>query len=170
VETLKIILTSIGAGIIYGIIHDQITARVCIEYFTVFHPKVIESNSPTLLALTWGVIATWWAGAILGTMLAVAARAGSRPALNTSNLIRPITKLLAVMAVSALVEGIAGYTLTRLGFVSAAAWIAFNPSRDAVLMADWWAHTASYGSAFIGGSVLCVLTFCRRARSSTETQ
>ena len=168
-ETLKIILVSIGAGIIYGIIHDQITARVCIEYFTIFHPKVIESVSPTLLGLTWGLIATWWAGAILGTMLAIAAGAGNKPTLTASNLILPIMRLLAVMAVSALVAGLSGYILTRRGLVSASGLILLVPSRQPVFMADWWAHMASYGSAFIGGIVLCVLTFRRRARLSTET-
>jgi hypothetical protein len=48
-EGLKIILASVAAAIIYGIVHDQITARICIEYFTVFHPPVFLTQSPTLL-------------------------------------------------------------------------------------------------------------------------
>ena len=39
-QALLIILLCIFAAIVYGIIHDQITARVCIEYFTVGHPPV----------------------------------------------------------------------------------------------------------------------------------
>jgi len=162
-ETLKIILFSIAAGIIYGVIHDQITARVCIEYFTVFHPKVIESNSPTLLAFAWGVIATWWAGAFLGTLLAIAARAGSRPTLKASVLIPPITTLLGVMALSALLAGCSGYLLSRGGVISPSGWLLLPAARYPFFMADLWAHSASYGSSFLGGIALFILTYRRRS-------
>jgi hypothetical protein len=36
VEAFKIAITCIAAAILYGIIHDQITARICVEYFTMF--------------------------------------------------------------------------------------------------------------------------------------
>jgi hypothetical protein len=78
-ETLKIIAMCLLAGALYGILHDQVTARVCLEYFTVFHPDVFHTQSPTLLALGWGVLATWWVSLFLGISLAIAARAGSRP-------------------------------------------------------------------------------------------
>jgi hypothetical protein len=58
VQLLAIILYSVFAAIAYGIAHDQITARVCLEYFTLGHPPVFQTRSPTLLALGWGVIAT----------------------------------------------------------------------------------------------------------------
>src|SRR5215475_10424584 len=97
IQTLKIILTCVAAAIIYGIVHDQVTARICIEYFTVFHPPAFATQSPTLLGLGWGIIATWWVGLFLGLLLALSARAGSRPKLSAVQLVRPITKLLLVM-------------------------------------------------------------------------
>jgi len=66
VEHFKIILLCLAAALVYRILHDQITARVCVEYFTVFHPPIFATHSPTLLALGWGVIATWWVGLLLG--------------------------------------------------------------------------------------------------------
>jgi hypothetical protein len=57
-ESLKIILVCVASAILYGIIHDQFTARICIEYFTVFHPPIFATQSPTLLGIGWGVIAT----------------------------------------------------------------------------------------------------------------
>ena len=57
---VKIVLSTLFSAISYGIIHDMITAHFCVEYFTIGHPKIIESESPVLLALLWGVIATWW--------------------------------------------------------------------------------------------------------------
>lgn len=59
---IGIIFTSVIAAVIYGIIHDQVTARICVEYFTVGHPRLIDSDSPPVLGLFWGIVATWWAG------------------------------------------------------------------------------------------------------------
>src|SRR5438270_14091473 len=101
-EFLKIIVICVVAAIAYGIIHDQITARICVEYFTIFHPPVFSTQSPTLLGIGWGIIATWWVGAFLGILLAIRARAGSKQFLRAAELIRPISTLLRVMALSAL--------------------------------------------------------------------
>jgi hypothetical protein len=114
-ESLKIVLTCVFAAVLYGIVHDQITARICIEYFTVFHPPVFVTNSPTLLAFGWGVIATWWMGAFLGVLLAIAARTGSRPKLPAVNVLKPVMKLLGWMAGSAVFAGLLGFVLTRQG-------------------------------------------------------
>src|SRR5438094_10668775 len=78
-EFLKIVGLGILAAVSYGIIHDQITARVCVEYFTIGHPPLIPSTSPTLLALASGVVATWPLGLPVGFSLASAARLGHRP-------------------------------------------------------------------------------------------
>src|SRR5450432_1986345 len=59
-EALKIAITCVIAAVLYGIVHDQITARICIEYFTVFHPPIFHTQSPTLLGIGWGIVATWW--------------------------------------------------------------------------------------------------------------
>jgi len=65
-EMVKIVLLCIVSAVVYGILHDQVTARACVEYFTIGHPPVFKTDSPTLLALGWGVIATWWVGLLLG--------------------------------------------------------------------------------------------------------
>jgi len=59
VESLKIILLSIAAVILYGIVHDQVTARMCVEYFTIGHPPIFGTDDPTLLGVGWGILATW---------------------------------------------------------------------------------------------------------------
>src|SRR5438552_16041804 len=100
-ESLKIILLCILAAVVFGILHDLVTAHVCVEYFTIGHPPVFDTDSPTLLAFGWGVIATWWVGVLLGIPLALAARAGSRPPRSVRSLARPVLILLAVMAAAA---------------------------------------------------------------------
>ncbi|MDA0768159.1 MAG: hypothetical protein O3A92_15225 [Verrucomicrobia bacterium] len=37
-QVVAIILASVAAAIVYGIIHDQVIARICVEYFTIVHP------------------------------------------------------------------------------------------------------------------------------------
>ena len=167
-EFAKIVVVSIISAVCYGILHDQVTARICIEYFTVFHPPVFQTDNPTLLGLGWGVIATWWVGAFLGIVLGIAARAGSRPRLSACELLPSIMKLLAIMAAFALASGITGYLLTRTGAVTAPNWVSGGFTGCSVnrFMADWWAHNASYGVGAIGGIVLCVLTVRRRTRLS----
>lgn len=164
-ESLKIILTCIAAAILYGIIHDQITARVCVEYFTVFHPPVFPTDSPTLLAFGWGVIATWWVGAFLGLFLAVSARSGSRPQLTHRELLKPIGVLLVVMAISAFFAGLLGYFW---GEVPPYMADAMKPDLRRRFLADWWAHSASYLTGFLGGIVLCILTYRRRRTILTK--
>src|SRR3979411_1520576 len=102
-EFAKIVLLSIAAAICYGILHDQVTARICVEYFTVFHPPVFPTDDPTLLALGWGVIATWWLGAFLGVVLAISARTGRRRKVAARELVRPVLRVLAVMALKRIV-------------------------------------------------------------------
>ena len=67
-EAIKIAVMCIAAAIVYGIIHDQITARICVEYFTVFHPPIFHTQSPTLLGIGWGIVATWTRQEALGIL------------------------------------------------------------------------------------------------------
>jgi len=168
-EALKIAVTCVTAAVLYGIIHDQFTARICVEYFTIFHPPIFRTQSPTLLGIGWGILATWWVGVFFAVPMILAARAGSRPALRAADLLPSIACLLVVMAASAVLFGLTGYVLARNG-VLATDWLTFtaSPALRFRFMADWWAHTASYGTGFVGGVVLCVMTYRRRYRLRQE--
>jgi hypothetical protein len=169
-EFLKIWLLSIAAAIVYGILHDQVTAHICVEYFSVAHPTILPLSSPTLLALQWGILATWWVGAGLGILLAFAARSGSRPALSAGDLFRPLIVLLSCMAISALLAGAAGFLLARAGIISLSGWLAtaIPAAKHARFMADWWAHSASYGIGFLGGLAVCVRVYRMRGDSTVR--
>jgi hypothetical protein len=159
-QFVKIIGMCILAAIGYGIVHDQITARICVEYFSVFHVPIFGgTQSPTLLAFGWGVIATWWVGVLLGVPLALVARVGSQPQLSTSDLLPMIRVLLIVMAFCAILAGLAGYFWGRLPEYMAEILPAERHRR---FVADWWAHNASYDSGFIGGVVVWVLAYRKR--------
>src|SRR3954452_126944 len=96
VQGVLIFLLSIAAAIFYGMVHDQITARICVEYFTIAHPPIFGTDDPMLLGLGWGVVATWWVGVLLGTPLAAVARIGRWPKRSIQSLIRPLLVLIGI--------------------------------------------------------------------------
>lgn len=157
-KSIGIVLTCIFAAICYGIVHDQITARVCVEYFTIGHEPVFDTDDPTLLGIGWGIIATWWVGFLLGVPLAIVAQAGSQPARTLKSLIRPILTLMAIMACSALAAGITGWILASRGDIDLAGPLAeaVPADRHIPFLADLWAHNASYLVGFVGGIVVIV--------------
>jgi hypothetical protein len=165
-ETIKIILMGIAAAIIYGILHDQVTARVCVEYFTIGHAPIFHTDDPTLLGLGWGVIATWWVGLPLGVLLAAAARVGSLPKTDARDLLKPVGVMMACCGLAALTAGVIGYLMANAGAVTLYPWLAARipPARHALFLADLFAHTASYGGGFVGGLMLCIWVVMRRYR------
>lgn len=155
-QPLAIVLLCVALAVAYGIVHDQVTARICVEYFTIGHAPIFGTDDPTLLGLGWGVVATWWVGAGLGVLLALAARWGRGPKRDARSLVRPIFALLAIMATAALAAGVCGYLLGRQGRVWLVEPIASRvpDERHARYLADLWAHSASYLVGFAGGLVL----------------
>jgi len=164
-EFAKIVLGSIAAAIVYGILHDQVTARICLEYFTVFHPHISGPQTATWLGLAWGVIATWWVGAGLGVCLGIAARVGRLPKMPARPLTPMVGKLLAVMAVCAAVAGLIGYLSEGIP----AEYPQMLPEQlHRRFAADFWAQNASYLTGILGGIGLCIHILMRRraARAS----
>ncbi len=172
VEWLKIVGLGIIAAIGYGITHDSVTTRVCVEYFTIGHPPIFGGlESPTALSLGWGVLATWWVGMGLGIFLACTARFGSNPPLGWEQLLRPLASLLATMAVLSTIAGLAGYNAAIQGRIEL-----FEPMASAIplakhpaFLADLWAHLTAYGAAFLGGLILAVWVTVRRTQLARTT-
>jgi hypothetical protein len=171
--SLAIIALCIASAVVYGIVHDQITARVCVEYFTIGHPPIFHTDSPTLLGIGWGIIATWWAGLLLGIPLAIAARAGNRPRRSVWSLVRPIFILLLVMGVCALLAGVAGFVLASIEAIHLVEPLASDVplDRHARFLADGGAHLASYLVGFVGGLVVIVRVWrSRRQRGAADVR
>jgi hypothetical protein len=158
-EFLKIVGMCVLAGVLYGVLHDQVTARVCVEYFTVFHPPVFATQSPTLLGIGWGVIATWWVGAILGVVLGLASRMGGRAKMTVRQIAPLVGRLLFLMGLCALVCGTLGYFF---GTVPEFVRGTLMAAKQRPFLFDWWAHCASYAVGILGGLVVAVLVWKRR--------
>ena len=168
-QSIAIVVLSLLACITYGIIHDQSTARICVEYFTIGHPRIIRSEDPTVLGLVWGVVATWWVGVILGVPLAAIARIGSRPKKSAASLIRPMAMLFGCSATLALFAGLAGYYAASMEWVALTGPIADRVPQEkhVPFIVDLWAHSASYLGGIVGGIVLMVWAWRSRGFSAT---
>jgi hypothetical protein len=172
-QALAIIVLSILAAVRYGIVHDQVTARVCIEYFTIGHQQIfaVPVTSPTIIGIVWGVLATWWVGLGLGIPLAVAARAGNRPKKSAGDLVRPLFWLTMITGSLALCAGVAGYIAASRFWVALHGPLAARVPEQmhARFIADLFAHNMSYAAGAIGGVILIVRTWrSRRAEVASQ--
>lgn len=165
-EALKIIGLGLAAAVGFGIALDQVTARVCLEYFTVGHPRIIDSEDPTLIALAWGVVATWWVGLPLGAALAFVSRAGSWPKLRARDLATPLLLLLATMAVVTFIIGYLGWRQAEARHITLIGPLAeaVPAHKHVAFLADLWAHLAAYITGILGGATVCVWALLRRRR------
>lgn len=162
----RIVMICILAAIAYGMVHDQFTARICVEYFTIGHEPIFGTKNPTILAIGWGFIATWWMGAILGMPMALACRAGKKPKIEPLEIVRPIVRLLLVMGVLAAVSGLTGWALARSGHIHLDGKMGARvpADRHVVFLADFWAHNMSYLAGFLGGLVVIRNTWQKRKK------
>ncbi|MEO0804194.1 MAG: hypothetical protein AAFY57_18265 [Cyanobacteria bacterium J06642_2] len=168
---IRIILFFILAVVTYGILHDQVTARLCIEYFTIAHPPVFQSDSPTLVGLGWGIIGTWWAGLGAGTIVACAARLGTYPKHDVESLYRPVFILAAVMASCALIAGIAGYVFAERGAFELVPLLAAEIPlhKHSRFIANSWAHASSYFFGMTGSITIAIRVWMSRIRLGKST-
>ena len=160
-EAIKIIALGTVASIVYGIVHDQVTARLCLEYFTVWHPHITDAKDPTTVAIVWGTAASWWMGLILSVPLALASVLGQEPILKARQLVKPISFLLLAMALGALVGGLIAY---RTGYNAGAGLIrgAVTPDRYPIFSTVYAAHLSCYLVAVLGGIGLWIYAALKR--------
>lgn len=161
----------VAMSIVYGILHDLITTQICLEYFTVFHPDIFHTENPFLLALGWGVIATWWVGLFLGLLVAGAARIGDLRRLSWRELLRPLVVVMLCSYAAAIVAGaFAALTMPKISRV-------FSPEGSKMevlshysqavqhrIMIDFFAHNASYFASAAGAVLLCAWIISRRSK------
>lgn len=168
---VKITLLCIVAAVAYGVIHDQITARLCVEYFTVAHPPLIHTSSPTLLGLFWGTVATIGVGLLLGVVLALVSQSPGMPPISVPRVTRMVARLLVITAITAALAGVVGFELSRRSVISIPAGLAAAVpiEHHHRFMAVWFAHGASYLVGVAGGSLLIYRIWRERGRPRVLT-
>jgi hypothetical protein len=146
------------AGVCYGVLQDQVSARLCPEYFTVFHQPIPGITDPTLLGVTWGFLATWWAGLFLGYIAGLIATIGTKPKLLPYEVIRPLLLLLAFVAMAVAITGVTVWWHAELMGVSIDPGLGMllPPERHRALLVVSCYHFVAYVVSFVGSLVLWV--------------
>lgn len=153
-QALLIVVWSMLTYMVYVIIHDQITACISVEYFTVGHAPVFDTQDRTLLGLGWGVLAAWWVDLLLEIPLATLARIGNRPKYTPKSLIRPVLLLSGCSAVLAAASGVTALVLATNGWISLHPEMSSRlpPDKHTPFLVDLWIHKASYTGGFVDGT------------------
>ena len=162
-ESAKIILRCALAAIIYGIIHDQIATRICLDYFTVALPPIFGTSSPTFIGLAWGVVGSWWVGGILGCLIAFSARLATRGRLSAPQVVPFVTWLVAAMAACTLISGVIGY---YKGIMPKQYFDVIPIPEQHRFVAVLWANNAAYLSGIFGSLAVCIIVIVKRIRSA----
>ncbi|MEL6308380.1 MAG: hypothetical protein AAFN11_13430 [Chloroflexota bacterium] len=155
-EAIKIVGISVLGFVTYGIAQDQITARISIEYFTIGHVRLVATDNPTVHALLWGVIATWWFGAGAGIVFALVSRIGKYPKLIWHDLLHPAGWLFLATGSVAFIAGFIGYSTSEAGIFYLVEPYASQiaPERHTRFLANGWAHTGAYIAGGIGSVMM----------------
>jgi len=99
----------VGAAmfVLFAVGMDQVSARLCPEYFTVLHNPIPGLSDPTLTGVVWGFLGSFPGGFLIGFTLAVAGELGAWPRQQTS---RARWLLLLVVASTAAGATITGFS------------------------------------------------------------
>ncbi len=158
------------AAILYGVIHDQITIRIFAPYLTVWHPKIIESTDPTMVALAWGFAATWWMGVFLGGLLGLACFVGNRRPYGMATVAKTIGFVFVLSGVGA---ALAGLLASQFGFVAPSSLMGptiaeMGDEAQHRFSVVWMIHNTSYTVAFWTALGAAVVLYFRRPRLGPE--
>lgn len=122
----KIVGLSMAAAVTYGILHDQIAARVCPQYFSegsckkirekfegpigLRVKKILETtSSPALVGSIWGTVTSLPVGLFFGVPLTFTSRFGSGKRIGAEELLLPVSIGLASIAILSVYSGLDGY-------------------------------------------------------------
>jgi hypothetical protein len=163
-----IVLMSVVAGIVFGVLHDQLTARLCLEYFTIGHatPESVIRQGATVIATYWGLRAGGSAGLILGLGIALVCVAGARPAVTWRRLLVPMLLLLILCGLSSAVGGGMAYWATGQGQLRFATEMDLAPAAERGFLICLWMHTGAYAGAALGTLTLASWVWLQRLRAT----
>jgi hypothetical protein len=176
---------------LYGIANDQVTARICPEYFSEgFHKKMRDSwhgpilgaakailektKSPTVVATIWGPLATWWVGLGLGIPAVLAARLGPAQQLGVQDLVRPLAATAGITGAGALMAGAYGYLCAAAdpAVRNSIKWAAGNTPANALtgFITCAYAHNAAYSVGALAGLGLTGYIVNKRLQAAPNDQ
>ena len=155
-ESLLFVLQAVLATCLLGVAIDVVTANVAVEYFTVHHPHVVDSESPWVMALVWGIGASWWFGFIAAVLLWWVNSRRARPLPRKTVLRMVVRSLIFIWVFMIFVVG----AVYAIGGLVPPAQRRPTFDSDRRLMAVAMAHATEY----VLGGILTVVLMIRIAR------
>jgi hypothetical protein len=162
----RFVLLGLGTMVGYAVIQDQVSARLCPEYFTLFHPPIPGLTDPTLLGIGWGFLGAWWGGVFFGLAMGLVATVGPQPPLPLRAVVRPLWVLVVVVAAVTALTGLTVSHHARLLGVSLDAGMSglVPPENRLALLTVACYHLSAYVTATVGGVIVCVWVRAERRR------
>jgi hypothetical protein len=159
-------LLGLVAMVGYAMLQDQVSVRLCPEYFTQLHPPIPNLTDPTLLGVGWGFLGAWWGGILLGYAVGLTATLGPRPKLSPRELVRPMLLLVGSVTAAAAITGVSVWRHAEVLGVSLdpgnARLVPAIRHRELLVVACY--HFSAYACATLGGVALCVWVWTERRR------
>ncbi len=154
-QVWKIILGTSVLACVLGVCVDLVTANVAVDYFAVHHPPIVNSRNPWVLAVIWGIAASWWAGAISGFIIALVNHRRTVP-LQTSRLFS--WTIIACALIWVIMIGIVVVIISLAGSIpEEIRRPTFEYDRRLVAVA--MAHQYEYAFGAIATCVIAILTW-----------
>lgn len=149
-------------------VQDQVSARLAPEHFTIGHAPIRFVTTPTVLGLTWGFLAGFPGGIVLGLMLAATSTLGPWPPLAMPRLRWPLLLFFSLVAASTLVAGgSAAYVVDVVPITLAAPWASvIPPIRHQAFFIVACAHTGTYVGGGVTGIGVCVWILWTRRQAA----
>jgi len=154
-----------------GVLMDQVSARLCPEYFTVLHNPIDGLTEPTLVGIVWGFLGSAGGGLAMGCAAGIAATVGKRPPLAVRDIIRPMLVAVAgVAAAVALTGAIVWWNADGLRVqLDTESGPPIPPERHVAALTVACYHMAAYASAMIASIALCIWISRERANRSVSS-
>lgn len=158
----------IGLVVVVGsaVLQDQVSARLCPEYFTHLHRPIPGLADPTLLGICWGFLGAWWGGALLGYAAGLTATLGPRPKLTPRELVKPIVLVVCAVAAATTLAGVSVWRHAEMLGVTLdpgmAEAVPVRRHRELLTVACY--HFVAYAGSAVGSVVLCVWVWAERRK------
>jgi hypothetical protein len=144
------ILIAIVIAGLYGILHDQITYSISEEYFTKFKYRQFGIDGTTYggnrqAVAVIGFLATWWMGYIISIPVALVGFLFR----NHTTMRSIITKAIAIVFVTAILFGIAGFLWAKFHLIKAG--ISWRMPDDLIDKNDFITVGSIHNFSYLGG-------------------
>jgi hypothetical protein len=146
------------AVVTYGILQDQVSARLCPEYFTALHKPIPDLKDPTLLGVAWGFLGSWWGGVLTGYCAGLFATLGKRPKLSPREIILPLAAIMLGVATIVAITGFSVWRHSEMFGVKLEPGLSsmVPPEHHQPLLIVACYHFVAYAASIAGGITLCV--------------